>query len=227
MMLADLLEHVVGSFPSLLKGAGYTVLVAVLSMSLGLMLGLFLCLGKISKQRVWRVLCSGYVDVFRGTPLLVQILFIYFGFPSLLQQVFEQPFPFNPLVAGTVAFTLNAAAYISEILRAGIASLGKGQFEAAESLGLSYFQTMRHVILPQALRRMIPALGNEFVTLLKDTSLLSAIAVTEIVKEGRLYISRTYAAFPTYFAIALLYFGLTFLATRLFNRLERRFEIHD
>ncbi len=226
-MLADLLEHVVGSFPSLLKGAGYTVLVAMLSMSLGLLLGLFVCLGKISKQRVWRVVCSGYVDVFRGTPLLVQILFIYFGFPSLLQQLFEQPFPFNPLVAGTVAFTLNAAAYISEILRAGIASLGKGQFEAAESLGLSYFQTMRHVILPQALRRMIPALGNEFVTLLKDTSLLSAIAVTEIVKEGRLYISRTYAAFPTYFAIALLYFALTFLATRFFNRLERRFEIHD
>lgn len=226
-MLADLLEHVVGSFPALLKGAGYTVFVAILSGGLGLVLGLFVCLGKISKKRIWRVLCSGYIDVFRGTPLLVQILFIYFGFPSLLQQLFGQPFPFNPLVAGTVAFTLNAAAYIAEILRAGIASLGKGQFEAAESLGLSYFQTMRHVVLPQALRRMIPALGNEFVTLLKDTSLLSAIAVTEIVKEGRLYISRTYAAFPTYFAIALLYFVLTFLATRIFNRLERSFKIHD
>ncbi|MDQ8186485.1 amino acid ABC transporter permease [Pelagicoccus sp. SDUM812002] len=226
-MLTDFFQHLVGSFPALLKGAGYTVLVALLSMGLGLLLGLFVCLGKISKERFLRVLCSGYIDVFRGTPLLVQILFIYFGFPSLLQQLFGQPFPFDPLVAGTVAFTLNAAAYIAEILRAGISSLGKGQLEAAESLGLSYIQAMRFVILPQALRRMIPALGNEFVTLLKDTSLLSAIAVTEIVKEGRLYISRTYAAFPTYFAIALLYFVLTFIATRIFNRLEERFKIHD
>lgn len=226
-MLTDFFQHLVGSFPALLKGASYTVLVALLSMGMGLLLGLFVCLGKISEKRFLRVLCSGYIDVFRGTPLLVQILFIYFGFPSLLQQVFGQPFPFNPLVAGTVAFTLNAAAYIAEILRAGISSLGKGQLEAAESLGLSYIQAMRFVILPQALRRMIPALGNEFVTLLKDTSLLSAIAVTEIVKEGRLYISRTYAAFPTYFAIALLYFLLTFIATRIFNRLEERFKIHD
>ncbi|MBC2606717.1 amino acid ABC transporter permease [Pelagicoccus albus] len=226
-MLADLFEHLAGSLPYLLKGAIYTVVVALLAMGLGFLLGLFVCLGKISSKRALRVLCSGYIDIFRGTPLLVQILFIYFGFPSLLQQILGRPVPFDPLIAGTVAFTLNAAAYMAEIIRAGIESLGKGQFEASYSLGMSYGQTMRHVILPQAIRRMIPAFGNEFVTLLKDTSLLSAIAVTEIVKEGRLYISRTYAAFPTYFAIALVYFVLTFLATRLFNGLERRMKISD
>lgn len=225
--MAALFEHMVGSFPYLLKGAVYTVVVAVLAMSLGSVLGLFVCLGKISERPFLRRLGAGYINVFRGTPLLVQILFIYFGFPSLLQEIFGQPFPFNPLVAGTIAFSLNAAAYIAEILRAGIDSLSKGQTEASKALGMSYGQTMRSVILPQACRRMIPAFGNEFVTLLKDTSLLSAIAVTEIVKEGRLYISRTYAAFPTYLAIALLYFALTYIASRVFNRLERSLKIHD
>lgn len=211
----------------MLKGAVYTVVVALLSMGFGALLGLFVCLGKISDRRFLRMACVGYIDVFRGTPLLVQILFIYFGFPSLLQQVFGQPFPFNPLLAGTIAFSLNAAAYIAEIIRAGVNSLSSGQMEASLSLGMSYGQTMRRVILPQAIRRMIPALGNEFVTLLKDTSLLSAIAVTEVVKEGRLYISRTYAAFPTYLTIALVYFVLTFVSVRIFNSLERRMKICD
>lgn len=226
-MTSGFLEHTVGSLPYLLQGAVYTVCIAVSSMLAGSILGLLICLGKISSIRAVKLFCIAYIDVFRGTPLLVQILFIYFGFPNLLQQMFGEPFPFNPLVAGFVAFSLNAGAYIAEIVRAGIESLPKGQMEASLSLGLNYRQAMMHVILPQALRRMIPALGNEFITLLKDTSLLSAIAVSEIVKEGRLYISRTYAAFPTYFAVALVYFVLTFLATRLFNRLEYTLRIHD
>lgn len=225
--MTDFLEHIAGSLPYLLKGAVYTVLLSISAMLAGSILGLLICLGKISDRKLTRRFCVAYIDVFRGTPLLVQILFIYFGFPNLLQQLFGQPFPFNPLVAGFIAFSLNAGAYIAEIFRAGIESLSKGQTEAALSLGLSRSQTLRYVILPQAFRRMIPALGNEFITLLKDTSLLSAIAVSEIVKEGRLYISRTYAAFPTYFAIALVYFALTFLAARFFQQLERRLKVDD
>ncbi|MDQ8203841.1 amino acid ABC transporter permease [Pelagicoccus sp. SDUM812003] len=225
--MSDFLEHLTGSLPYLAKGAVFTILISVASMLAGSALGLLVCLGKLSRRRPLRLCCVAYIDLFRGTPLLVQILFIYFGFPNLLQQVFDRPFPFDPLVAGFIAFSLNAGAYIAEIFRAGIESLSKGQTEASLSLGLTYSQTMRFVILPQAFRRMIPALGNEFITLLKDTSLLSAIAVSEIVKEGRLYIARTYAAFPTYLAIALVYFALTFIASRLFTRLERSLRVDD
>lgn len=226
-MGTDFLQHITGSLPYLLKGAVFTILLSIASMLAGSILGLLICLGKLSTRKALRLSCITYIDIFRGTPLLVQILFIYFGFPNLLQQLFERPFPFDPLIAGFVAFSLNAAAYIAEIFRAGIESLSKGQTEASLSLGLNYTQTMRYVILPQAFRRMIPALGNEFITLLKDTSLLSAIAVSEIVKEGRLYISRTYAAFPTYLTIALVYFVLTFIAARFFGQLERRLRVDD
>lgn len=141
-MLVDFFEHIGASLPYLLKGAVYTILVAVLAMGFGLALGLSICLGKISTKPWLRLMCSFYIDVFRGTPLLVQILFIYFGFPSLLQSLLGRPFPLDPLFAGTVAFSLNAGAYMAEIFRAGILSLSKGQMEAAYSLGMSYWQAM-------------------------------------------------------------------------------------
>lgn len=216
-------EHVAASLPYLLRGAGYTVGVAMVSMAFGLALGLAAALGKLSASRPLRYLSVGYIDLFRGTPLLVQILFIYFGVPNLLQQIFGQPMPLNPLAAGVIAFSLNAGAYIAEIFRAGIRSVDPGQTEAARSLGLTGGQAFRHVVFPQAFRRVVPPLGNEFIVLLKDTSLLSAIAVTEVLKEGQLYIARTYAAFPTYLAIALVYLGLTVSASKIVGALERRF----
>ncbi len=135
-----------------------------------------------------------------ATPLLVQVLSIYFGIPGLVNAITGQPASINPFVAGIIAFSLNGAAYLSEIFRAGINSVDKGQWEAARSLGFSRGGTPFTIILSQAFRQSIPPMGHVFITLLKDTSLLS-----EITMEGQNYIARTYAAFPTYVAIALIY----------------------
>ena len=208
--------------PQLLKGAFYTVATAGISEIFSIILGLALALGRLFGNKLLRLGVIGYVDLIRGTPLLVQILFIYFGIPSLINGITGLPININPFVAGIVAFSLNGAAYLSEIFRAGINSVEKGQWEAARSLGFSRASTFFTVILPQAFRQSIPPMGNDFITLIKDTSLLSVIAVSEITMEGQNYIARTYAAFPTYVAIALTYLLLTFSLSRLFAMLEKR-----
>jgi polar amino acid transport system permease protein len=169
-----------------------------------------------------RLAVTGYVDLFRGTPLLVQILFIYFGIPGLVNSLTGEPCNIDPLVAGMIAFGLNSGAYLCEIYRAGIESVDRGQWEAAHSLGMTSRQAFLSVILPQAFRRSLPAAGHDFIILIKDTSLLSVIAVTEITKEGQLFIARTYAAFPAYIAIALTYLLITFTVSRALRALERR-----
>ena len=221
------LDHIVKVFPYLVKGAGYTIGMTTVSIFFGGIIGLFICLAKMSKNRFARSIGSAYVDLLRGTPLLVQILFIYFGIPNLLRELLGGSYAMHPLLAGGIAFSLNSGAYMAEIFRGGIQSIDYGQMEAARSLGLNYIQSMRHVILPQAFRRVIPPLGNEFIILLKDTSLLSTIAVTEIVKEGQLYIARTYAAFPTYLAIAVVYLIMTITISKIFRSLEERMSISD
>lgn len=160
-----------------------------------------------------------YVDFFRGTPLLVQIFMIYFGIPAIAQEL-GLTFSFDRLVAGVVALTLNSAAYIAEIVRAGIQSIEPGQAEAAQSLGLSAVQTMRYVIFPQALRRMIPPLGNEFISLLKDTSLVAVIGFEELFRKGQLIVANNYRAFEIYIAVAIVYLCLTLLSSQAFSRLE-------
>lgn len=221
------LEHILEVVPYLVKGAGYTIGMTTVSIFFGGIIGLFVCLGKMSDKKIPHYLASGYIDLLRGTPLLVQILFIYFGVPNLLRELLGGVYAMHPLVAGGIAFSLNSGAYMAEIFRGGIQSIDHGQMEAARSLGLNYTQSMRHVILPQAFRRIIPPLGNEFIILLKDTSLLSTIAVTEIVKQGQLYIARTYAAFPTYLAIAVVYLVMTITISKLFRTLEQRMSISD
>lgn len=223
----DYLDHILKVLPYLGRGAVYTIGMTVVSIFFGGILGLIICLAKMSKYRFLRYFGTGYVDLLRGTPLLVQILFIYFGVPSLLREMLGGSYAMHPLVAGGIAFSLNCGAYMAEIFRSGIQSIDFGQMEAARSLGLNYIQSMRFVILPQAFRRIIPPLGNEFIILLKDTSLLSTIAVTEIVKEGQLYIARTYAAFPTYLAIAAVYLIMTITISKLFRMLEERMSISD
>ncbi len=177
-----------------------------------------------------------YVTVFRGTPLFVQILIWYFvWFPVLIHvdngiivsgpqaTVIRQQY--GAIIAGALALSVNAGAYITEIFRGGIQSIDRGQMEAARSSGLSYFQAMRYIILPQALRRMLPPLGNEFITLLKDSSLLSVIAVAELAYVAK-SISGRYAHFETpYYAIALIYLAMTIVLTWLFGYLEKRYKV--
>lgn len=195
----------------------WTILLSLLGILLGTILGLFIGLGKMSRHLVIRMPFIWYINLFRGTPFFVQILLIHFGLMPLFMS------PVNPIATGVVALTLNAAAYIAEIFRAGIQSIDRGQMEAARSLGMTHVQAMRHVILPQAFKRMIPPLGNEFIVLLKESSLLAIIAAPELMYWGRAAQGQYYRVWEPYLTVALIYLVLTLSLTYLLNYVERRF----
>ncbi|MGV0105543.1 ABC transporter permease subunit [Nostoc sp. DSM 114160] len=207
------------AFPSLLQGASITLQLTILSVVFGLIGGCLIGIVRLSHIAPVRWLARAYVDFFRGTPLLVQIFMIYFGLPAILQE-FGWTFSFDRLSAGVIALSLNSAAYIAEVVRAGIQSIEPGQAEAAKSLGLSSVQTMSYVIFPQAFRRMIPPLGNEFISLLKDTSLVSVIGFEELLRKGQLIVADNYRAFEIYAGVAVVYLCLTLLSSQAFSRLE-------
>ncbi|MBD2441233.1 ABC transporter permease subunit [Nostoc sp. FACHB-110] len=207
------------AFPLLLQGALVTLQITILSVFLGLIGGSLLGIVRLSQIKPVRWLARAYIDFFRGTPLIVQIFMIYFGIPSITQQL-GFTFNFNPLAAGVLALSLNSAAYIAEIVRAGIQSIEIGQTEAAQSLGLSSVETMRYIIFPQAFRRMIPPLGNEFISLLKDTSLVAIIGFEELFRKGQLIVAENYRSFEIYAAVALVYLCLTLLSSQAFSKLE-------
>jgi arginine/lysine/histidine/glutamine transport system substrate-binding/permease protein len=212
-------QVILNALPNLLQGTLVTLALTACSVFLGMISGSLLGIARLSTLTPLRWATIAYIDFFRGTPLLVQIFMIYFGLPALLQG-WGINFKLSPLVAAVLAFTLNSAAYIAEIVRAGIQSIDIGQSEAAQSLGLGAVQTMRYVIFPQALRRMLPPLGNEFITLLKDTSLVAVIGFEELFRRGQLIVAGNYRAFEIYFAVALIYLALTLLSSRGFSFLE-------
>ncbi len=205
--------------PTLLIGALVTIQITALSILFGMIGGSLLGIARLSPLRPIRLFARVYIDFFRGTPLLVQIFMIYFGLPALLQSL-GSDFRLGRLFAAVLALTLNSSAYIAEIVRAGIQSIELGQKEASESLGLGPVQTMQYVIFPQAFRRMIPPLGNEFITLLKDTSLVAVIGYEELFRRGQLIVAQTYRAFEIYVAVALVYLALTLLFSQGFSFLE-------
>ena len=202
--------------PQLLRGAGITVSLTVLSVSAGLFFGFFLALGKISKKRLLSRLCGAYIFFFRGTPLLMQLFFIYYALPTIIPA-----FTINSrFIAAFIAFSLNCAAYCAEIIRAAIQSIDKDQFEASRVLGLSYMQTMRHVIIPQAIRRLIPPVGNEFIMMLKDVSLVSMIALVDITRAMRNIENSTGSAL-VYLPAMALYLIITAVFSAVFKRMEK------
>jgi arginine/lysine/histidine/glutamine transport system substrate-binding/permease protein len=208
------------SLPNLLNGVLVTLLLALVSVIFGLIIGSLIGVIRLSVIKPVSWLARAYIDFFRGTPLLVQIFMIYFGLPAILQE-FGLIFSFNRLMAGVIALSLNSAAYIAEIVRAGIQSIETGQSEAASSLGLNSLQTMRHVIFPQAFRRMIPPLGNEFISLLKDTSLVAVIGFEELFRKGQLIVAETYRPFEIYATVAIIYLSLTLVSSQVISRLEK------
>ena len=197
----------------------------VISAVIGIFLGLFIGLGRLSKKSVIKWLASVYVNFIRGTPLLVQLLIIYAGIPQIIMFITGQPSPMSPIAAAIAACSLNSAAYVAEIFRAGIQSIDNGQIEAARSLGLTKNQAMAQVILPQAFRRIIPPLGNELITLLKETSILSAIGLEEMMRKGQLYVASTFQPFPVYITVALSYFVIVLIISKGLSLLERRLRI--
>ncbi|HET7478038.1 MAG TPA: amino acid ABC transporter permease [Rubrobacteraceae bacterium] len=192
-----------------------TLVLALLAEVFGIVFGLVLALLKISRSRIISFPAQLYIDIFRGTPLLVQIIFIYYATP-LIGIRFQSLF-----FAGLTALTFNSAAYVAEIFRSGIQSIDKGQMEAGRASGLSYAQTMRHIIVPQAFRRTIPPLTNEFVMLIKDTSIVSVIGLEELLRAARVLQSATANATPLVVA-ALIYLAICLPLIYLTNALERR-----
>lgn len=217
---ASPLKVILDALPSLLAGAVITLQLAAISTLFGLIAGSLIGIARLSKVLPVRWAARAYIDFFRGTPLLVQIFMIYFGIPAVLKEL-QIDFSFDRFLAAVVALSLNSAAYIGEIVRAGIQSIDYGQSEAAQSLGLDSVQTMRYIIFPQAFRRMLPPLGNEFITLLKDTSLVAVIGFEELFRRGQLIVAENYRPFELYTAVALVYLVLTLLSSQAFSFLER------
>ncbi|MEG3439977.1 ABC transporter permease subunit [Pannus brasiliensis CCIBt3594] len=201
-------------------GVPVTLILTSLSFFFGLIGGTLVAIALISPYNWLRLLCRIYVDFFRGTPMLVQLFIIYFGLPNLIKEI-GLSFTIDRLPAAILALSLNVAAYLAEIMRGGIQSVDKGQWEACESLGMSPLQTMKDVIFPQAFRRMLPPLGNEFITLIKDTSLAAVIGFEELFRQGQLIVATTYKAFEIYIAVALIYLILTTLSSFGFKWLEQ------
>ena len=197
------------------KGVGYTIIIAVCSALFGIILGLLLALMRRSTNLVLHGLAVAYIEFIRGTPMMVQIMFVYFGIGAIIQSM-------PAVIAGIIAISINSGAYVAEIIRSGIQAVSAGQVEASRSLGMSKRLTMRYVVLPQAVRNIWPALGNEFITLLKDSSLASVIGVTELMYQTQLVQSATYKGVLPLGIAMLIYFILTFTLTRLLNFGERK-----
>lgn len=204
---------------ALLEGLWVTVSMTFMALVLSTMLGLFIGLGRMSRNRLISTLCSWYLAWFRGTPLLVQLMILYYGLAIGMQ------IDLSASVAGVLGLGMYSAAYVSEIVRGAIQSIDKGQMEAGRSLGMSHWQTMVKVILPQAVRRMLPPLCNEFIALTKNSSLLSVITVSELMRAGNLIVSNNFRYFEIYLTIAVLYFLVNYSISVGIGRLEKRLRV--
>ncbi|HFV7526849.1 TPA: ABC transporter permease subunit [Staphylococcus aureus] len=208
-----------GSF--FLKGIKITILISLIGVALGSILGAFVALMKLSKIKIISWIASIYIEILRGTPMLVQVFIVFFGITAALG------LDISALVCGTIALVINSSAYIAEIIRAGINAVDEGQMEAARSLGLNYRQTMKSVIMPQAIKNILPALGNEFVTLIKESSIVSTIGVGEIMFNAQVVQGISFDPFTPLLVAAALYFVLTFVLTRIMNMIEGRLNASD
>ncbi|MDR2521698.1 MAG: amino acid ABC transporter permease [Spirochaetaceae bacterium] len=213
-------------FPLLAQGALVTLETTVLALVLALFLGLFTCLACLGRKGPLLYLARGYITLIRGTPLLVQTFFVYFGVPQLIQSLGIN-FRLSPFAAGIITLSLNAGAYIAEIFRGGILAIDPGQMEAARSLGFSYHRAMYRVILPQALRVSIPSLVNQFIISLKDTSIISIISLADICYQAKIYIGRTMQSFTTWTIVGMVYLVIILALSHLSNHIEKRLSISD
>ena len=209
-------DLMINSLPLLIVGAGIPIQITAISVGLGLIIGMFVGIARICNVKVLRALATVYIDFLRGTPLLVQIFLIYFALPMVVGQRVD------PFIAAITACGINSGAYIAEIFRAGIQAIDEGQMEAGRSLGMSWVQTMRYIIVPQAFKNVIPPLGNEFIALLKDSSLVSVIGFEELTRRGQLIIARTYGSLEIWITVALIYLVMTLTISRLVSYMEKR-----
>lgn len=195
-----------------IEGIKITLLLALLTIVFGTLLGLVICIFKISKYKILRAIASIYIEIIRGTPLLVQLIIIHYGFRINITEI----------TSATIALCINSAAYIAEIIRAGIISINKGQMEAARSLGMNHFQSMRLIIIPQAIKNILPALANEFVVLIKESAIVSYIGLADIMYKANQIRSLTYLTLEPLLVAALIYFIITFTISKFIHYFERK-----
>lgn len=206
-------------WPAILNGVVMTVKISILSILLGTLIGIAGAFARISKNKLLNLLANAYVEWIRNTPLLIQIMFIYFGLGMFFDML--------PLIASVLALSIFAGAYITEIIRSGIQAVPKGQIEAALSIGMTEAQTMYLVVLPQAIRRILPPLAGQFITLIKDSSLVSTIAVADLTYVAKNIVTNTFRAFEVWLVIAVFYFILSFALSLVVRKLERRMAQSD
>lgn len=206
----------------LLRSLGQTILLTLLSLLFAMIIGLIFALMNVGRNRIFNFIGTVYVDAVRGVPLIVLAYFIYFGVPAGIKAMGVQDFRLSALQAGTIALAMNCGAYMAEIIRAGIESVDKGQMEASRSLGLSYGKSMRLVVLPQAIRTMIPSIINQFIITLKDTSILSVIAFPELTNMGKTIAGNTFKVLQTWTIVGLMYMIVIVTLSKIAKRIERR-----
>ena len=206
-------------FPVLLKGSLITIELTLISVVFGSIIGMFTAILKISKNKLVASLAGFYTWIFRGTPMLLQLFFFYYGlaFMGIKLTAFQ---------AALIGLSLNSGAYMAEIIRGGILSVDKGQFEACKSLGFTYFDTMKRVVLPQTFKIIIPSVGNEFITMLKDTSLVSTIAMVEVMRSAQLLIASSFRPIEAFFITGCLYLFMTTIFTTVFSYYEKKLSVY-
>lgn len=204
-----------------ISGVKNTLLLAVFAVFFGVILGIMLALMKLSKNKILKALAISYIEFLRGTPIIVQIYIIYYGLPNIV------PFNLPDMAWGIVALSLNSGAYVAEIIRAGIQAVDKGQMEAARSIGMPHNMGMRYIIIPQAFKNILPALGNEFIVVVKESAIVSVVGITELMYRADTIRGITYKAFAPLMVAAIIYFIITFTLSRLLDIVERRLSIGD
>lgn len=206
----------------LLTAMGQTLLLALCGLLFACILGLIFGMMSVLKSRVCNIIAAVFVDIIRGVPMIVLAFFVYFGVPMVIKDLFNSGFTLSPLQAGTICLALNCGAYMAEIIRGGIQSVDKGQMEAARSLGMPYWRAMRRVVLPQAIRTMIPSIINQFIITLKDTSILSVIGFPELVNTAKNVVAITYKSAQVWFIVGVMYLIIITILSRVAKLVERR-----
>ena len=212
-------------WPMFIRGAGTTLILSVFTVVIGLIVGVVLALMRLGKFKPLSLISAAYTEFIRGTPLMVQIFFIFYALPQMgikIPNISGLGFDFPRFASGILAMGLNSAAYVGEIVRAGIQAVDRGQTEAARSLGMNYFTTMRFIVIPQAIKNILPALGNEFVTVIKESSIVMTIGITELMFNTSQVYSSSFRYFESLIVCALIYFVMTFTTSRLLGVMERR-----
>lgn len=214
------MDYILRILPNMFAGLGVSAQIFLITIVLSLPIGILLALVRISKVAVFRKLAEIYIYIMRGTPLMLQIMFIYYGLPLMLNvQISDFP-------AAILAFVANYAAYFAEIFRGGIQSIPKGQYEGAKVLGFTYRQTMWHIVLPQVVKRVIPPLGNETITLLKDTSLVYILAMNDLMRVTRAFVQRDFDTMP-FLVAAVFYLVCTAILTKILAYVEKRYAVYE